>query len=30
VQRNVTIDYAFVPYRNDLGTTHMFNLRLTL
>jgi hypothetical protein len=28
--RNVTIDYAFVPYSNDLGTTHLFNLTVEL
>jgi hypothetical protein len=28
--RNVAIDYAFVPYSNDLGTSHLFNLTLTL
>ena len=30
VQRNITVDYAFVPYKRDLGTTHMFNLTFTL
>ena len=30
VQRNLTVDYAFVPYSDDLGTTHMFNLTFTL
>ncbi len=29
-QRNLTIDYAFVPYTNDLGTSHMFNLTFSL
>ncbi|UCD62595.1 MAG: PorV/PorQ family protein [Candidatus Zixiibacteriota bacterium] len=29
-KRNLTIDYAFVPYSNDLGTSHMFNLTFTL
>jgi hypothetical protein len=24
--RNLTFDYAFVPYTNNLGTTHLFNL----
>jgi len=28
--RNVTVDYAFVPYSNDLGTSHLFNLTFTL
>lgn len=30
VQRNLTVDYAFVPYTKDLGTTHLFNLTFTL
>ena len=29
-RRNITVDYAFVPYSNDLGTSHMFNLTFTL
>jgi hypothetical protein len=29
-QRNLTIDYAFVPYTNNLGTSHMFNLTFSL
>ncbi len=28
--RNLTIDYAFVPYSNDLGTTHLFNCTIEL
>ncbi len=28
--RNVTVDYAFVPYSSDLGTSHLFNLTFTL
>ena len=28
--RNITVDYAFVPYSNDLGTTHLFNFTFTL
>ncbi|MBK7140850.1 MAG: PorV/PorQ family protein [bacterium] len=28
--RNLTIDYAFVPYSNDLGTTHLFNFTIEL
>ncbi len=24
-RRNLTIDYGFVPYSNDLGTSHLFN-----
>jgi len=27
---NMTVDYAFVPYSNDLGTTHLFNFTFTL
>ncbi|MFZ5980436.1 MAG: hypothetical protein ACOYVF_07365, partial [Candidatus Zixiibacteriota bacterium] len=27
---NITVDYAFVPYSNDLGTTHLFNFTFTL
>ncbi len=30
VQRNLTVDYAFVPYTKDLGSTHTFNLTFTL
>jgi hypothetical protein len=30
VQRNLTVDYAFVPYTKGLGTTHTFNLTFTL
>ncbi|MBU8934225.1 MAG: PorV/PorQ family protein [candidate division Zixibacteria bacterium] len=29
-KRNITVDYAFVPYRRGLGTSHMFNLSFTL
>jgi hypothetical protein len=29
-KRNFAIDYAFVPYSNDLGTSHLFNLTVTL
>lgn len=28
--RNFGVDYAFVPYQNDLGTSHMFNLTFSL
>ncbi|MEE8576004.1 MAG: hypothetical protein V3T31_02005, partial [candidate division Zixibacteria bacterium] len=28
--RNLIIDYAFVPYGNNLGTAHMFNLTVSL
>lgn len=28
--RNYAFDYAFVPYDNDLGTAHLFNLRIQL
>jgi len=28
--RNMTFDYAFVPYSNDLGTTHLFNITFRL
>lgn len=28
--RNMTFDYAFVPYTNDLGTTHLFNITFRL
>ncbi len=30
VHRNFTVEYAFVPYSNNLGTTHLFNLSVTL
>lgn len=29
-KRNLTVDYAFVPYRRGLGTSHMFNLSFSL
>lgn len=29
-RRKFTIDYAFVPYSNNLGTSHLFNLTVTL
>jgi long-subunit fatty acid transport protein len=29
-KRNLVVDYAFVPYTGDLGTSHLFNLTLTL
>ena len=29
-RRNISIDYAFVPYSNFLGTAHMFNLTIML
>jgi len=29
-RRNLTIDYAFVPYSNSLGTSHLFNLTFIL
>ena len=29
-RRNIAIDYAFVPYTDDLGTSHLFNLTFTL
>ncbi|MCK4572725.1 MAG: PorV/PorQ family protein [candidate division Zixibacteria bacterium] len=29
-RRNLTVDYAFVPYKNDLGTSHLFSLTFTL
>jgi hypothetical protein len=29
-RRNITVDYAFVPYTNNLGTTHLFNLTFSL
>lgn len=28
--RNLAIEYAFVPYSNDLGTTHLFNFTIGL
>jgi hypothetical protein len=28
--RNLSFDYAFVPYTSDLGTTHLFNLSFQL
>ena len=28
--RKITVDYAFVPYSNELGTSHLFNLTVTL
>jgi hypothetical protein len=28
--RNFTVDYAFVPYSNDLGTSHLFNLTVSI
>lgn len=30
VRRNITIDYAFVPFTNELGTSHLFNLTFGL
>jgi hypothetical protein len=27
---NITVDYAFVPYTDNLGTTHLFNLTFSL
>ena len=30
VQRNFQIDYAFVPYSNNLGTSHLFNLTVII
>lgn len=30
VHRNVKIDYAFVPYSNDLGNSHLFNITFEL
>ena len=30
VYHNLTFDYAFVPYTNSLGTTHLFNLTFRL
>ena len=29
-KRNLGVDYAFVPYTNDLGTSHIFNLTVSL
>lgn len=29
-RRNLTIDYAFVPFKNNLGTSHIFNLTFSL
>lgn len=29
-RRNITIDYAFVPFRNELGSSHLFNLTFRL
>jgi hypothetical protein len=29
-RRNITVDYAFVPYTNNLGSTHLFNLTFSL
>ncbi|HUV31073.1 MAG TPA: PorV/PorQ family protein [Acidobacteriota bacterium] len=29
-RHNFTFDYAFVPYTNDLGTSHLFNLTVTI
>ena len=28
--RNISVDYAFVPYSNDLGTTHLFNFTFSI
>ncbi|RKX26863.1 MAG: hypothetical protein DRP45_02405 [Candidatus Zixiibacteriota bacterium] len=30
VQRNFTVEYAFVPYSGALGTSHLFNLTVSL
>lgn len=30
VKRNITVDYAFVPFSNELGTAHMFNFSFSL
>jgi hypothetical protein len=30
IRRNLTVDYAFVPYSNDLGSSHLFNLTFSL
>lgn len=29
-KRNIAVDYAFVPYTNDLGTSHLFNFTVRL
>ena len=29
-KRNIKIDYAFVPYSNDLGSTHLFNFTFSI
>ncbi|UCG62422.1 MAG: hypothetical protein JSV52_03820 [Candidatus Zixiibacteriota bacterium] len=29
-KRNIAVDYAFVPYSNDLGTSHLFNFTVRL
>lgn len=29
-KRNIKIDYAFVPYSNDLGSTHLFNFTFNI
>jgi hypothetical protein len=29
-KRNIGVDYAFVPYSNDLGTSHLFNFTFSL
>jgi len=29
-KRNLTVDYAFVPYKQDLGSTHIINLSFSL
>jgi long-subunit fatty acid transport protein len=28
--RNINVDYAFVPYSNDLGSSHLFNITFSL
>lgn len=30
MKRNISVDYAFVPYTNDLGTSHLFNFTVRL
>lgn len=30
IRREISIDYAFVPYGNSLGSSHLFTLRFTL
>lgn len=30
IKRNFTVEYAFVPYTSNLGTSHLFNLTVTL